>query len=821
MAKEKEGSITVFLSLILLLVLAVIMTTIEAARNNGARVYTERALQTAMDSVLSEYYLPLFQDYHLFGLDGSYGTGNMDLETISVKLKDYMEYTFNPGKNLENTWGDPYTYFNLYGIKTAGVTVGGTNTLLDFDGELFVNQAVAYTKYKEIGNGIENFLPALDRMQESGKTQAVLEEKQDTEKSLYEIDKRLLALMRLIDGINISEKGVKINGNGKIEVLDNFVKKIQTLPVTETDIGIRNELVFTSLKGHYVDPGQIIAAADKDIDDLYENAVKKEAASERYDSLKAIDQSSIEDTAELSSLREAISNAKDKLDNYKRIENNLIKSINNRMKVLQGLIDGILPTIKSSLEVIEELIPMQEETELKLLDYEEFLEENRDNLSTDLYESLSDDLTLMEKYKGTDGRDDSIRNQYDFTGMRNTLSANENVLLTVKPDTRFRAASDKESWNSLKSALFRIGNSIKAYSCDKLIFDYSTLVKPVDSDPFFSGVKSVLGNGIMGLLIEDMEKISQKKVSGAELPSEVHKIQSEDETADFMDSLSNIDLLGGSDFLSGIIGDFSKEMDLKETAYRGVEEAGEILLLQEYLMEHYENYNASALSDEMKALDYELEYIIMGRTADYDNLKAVLMRILLIRTAMNLFTLLSDRKSNEEARILAAGFVGFTGLPALVEITKMIIITVWAFAESLVEVKALLQGKNLPLLKKGSEIQVGLYDLFYFNKEYIKTKAEGIKGNKTLLDLNYEGYLKLFLYMESRTDKSFRAMDLIQENIQLKYEDSFYMKNCIFGFQAAADFEMSTKFINLPFIRKMLNNQEYGYKYHAAFEYSY
>jgi hypothetical protein len=318
-----------------------------------------------------------------------------------------------------------------------------------------------------------------------------------------------------------------------------------------------------------------------------------------------------------------------------------------------------------------------------------------------------------------------------------------------------------------------------------------------------------------------MQKVSQKKVSGVELPSEIHKIQSEEETADFMDSLSNIDLPGGSDFLSGIIDGFNKEIDMKETAYRGVEEAGEILLLQEYLMEHYNNYNASVLSDEMKALDYELEYIIMGKTADYDNLKAVLKKILLVRTAMNLFTLLSDKKSNEEARILAAGFVGFTGLPALVEITKMIVITVWAFAESLVDVKALLQGKTLPLLKKGSDIQVGLYDLFRFNKEFIKIKAESIKGNKTLVDLNYEGYLKLFLYMESRTNKSFRAMDLIQENIQLKYEDSFYMKNCIFGYRAAADFKMGTKFINLPFIRKMLSNEKYGYKYHAAFENSY
>lgn len=821
MAKEKEGSITVFLSLILLLILAVIMTTIEAARNNGARVYTERALQTAMDSVLSEYYLPLFQDYHLFGLDGSYGMDNMDPDTISLKLKDYMEYTFNPGKNLENSWGDPYTYFNLYEIKTAGVTVKGTNTLLDFDGELFVNQAVAYTKYKEIGNGIENFLPALDRMQETGKAQAVLEEKQDTEKSLYEIDKRLLTLMRLIDGININEKGVKINRNGKIEVLDNFVKKIQTVPVSEANLGTRNELVITSLKDHYVNPDQMIDASVKDIDKLYKNAVKKEAARERYDSLTAIDQSAIEDSEELSALREAISNVRDNLDNYKRIENDLIKSLNNRMKNMQGLIEGVLPTIKSSLDVIDELIPMQEETEGKLLNYEEFLAENQENLSTDLYESLLEDLVLMEKYKGANESDNSIRNQYDFTGMKNTLMANENVLLTVKPDTHFRATSDKETWSSLKSALFRIENSINTYSRDKLIFDYSTLVKPVDSAPFFSGIKSTLENGIMGLLIEDMDKISQKKTSGAELPSEIHKIQSEDEPKDFIDSLSNIDLLGGNDFLSDLLGDFSNEIDMKNTAFKGIEEAGKILLLQEYLIEHYGNYNASALSDERKALDYELEYIIMGKTIDYDNLKAVLMRILLIRTAMNFFALLSDRKSNEEARILATGFVGFTGLPALVEITKMIVITAWAFAESLVDVKALLQGKSLPLLKKAIDIQVELYDFFHFNKEFIKIKAEGIPDNKTLLNLSYGGYLKLFLYMENMTDKSFRAMDLIQENIQLCYEDSFYMKNCIFGFQAAADFEMDTKFINLPFMRKMLSNQEYGYKYHAAFEYSY
>ncbi|MGB8452709.1 MAG: DUF5702 domain-containing protein [Anaerocolumna sp.] len=821
MIREKEGSITVFLSLILLLILAITMTTVEAARVTGAQVYTERALQTAMDSILGEYYLPLFNEYHLFGLDSGYGTDSMDTDRISDKLKDYMGYTFDPGKGLETLEGKSYEFFNIYGINTTNININKNNTLMDFDGELFVNQAVSYMEYKESGDGMESFLPKLSNTQETKKAQTVLEQKQETEGCLYEIDERILSLMKLIDGITINEKGVKLKNDGKIDIQENFVKKLLILPVTKENSGIQNELVFSSLTGHYVNPGQLIDSAMEDINSLNENVIKKESANETYQCLKSIDQRGIKDPDELESLRKSISDAKKKSDSYKKAEKVLISSLNNHFKTLNNLVEGTLSAILSAQKVIDELIPIQGEASLKIQDYEQFLSENREQLNNDFYQGLLDDLSLMEKYKGADGNGSRSVNQYDFKGMKDTLKIDETILLKIKPDTLKTATTNQESWNNLKETLTNIRSMLGSYSYEKLQFDYSTLVKPVESDTFFSGIKSLLEEGLMGLMIEDLDKVSDKKLNGVELPSGTHHIQSGEEPMDIITSISKINLMGGGDVCSGMMDDFSKGIDFKEAAVSGAEGAGKFMLLQEYLSEHFERYDEAGLSNEMKALDYELEYIVMGKSSDYENLKAILMRILLIRTVMNMITLMSDRKSKEEARVLAISFVGFTGFPALVEITKMIILTVWAFAESLVDISVLVQGKNIPLLKKGSDVQIELNEILYLNKTLIRSKADNRKENKTVIDLSYDDYLKLFLYMESQENKSFRAMDLIQETIQLKYENTFFIKNCIFGFQAEAEFEMDSKFIKLPFMKQMLNNKDYNYYFQCSLENAY
>ena len=65
----KKGSITVFLSLVLVLLFSFLLTTLEAARIRGATAYVSMITDLAGDSVLASYYYPLFENYRIFGID--------------------------------------------------------------------------------------------------------------------------------------------------------------------------------------------------------------------------------------------------------------------------------------------------------------------------------------------------------------------------------------------------------------------------------------------------------------------------------------------------------------------------------------------------------------------------------------------------------------------------------------------------------------------------------------------------------------------------------------------------------------------------------
>ena len=67
---RQSGSITVFLSLILILILALVGTVVEGARIQGSRALLEEGIYTAMDSLFAGYDDTLWKDYQLFFLDG-------------------------------------------------------------------------------------------------------------------------------------------------------------------------------------------------------------------------------------------------------------------------------------------------------------------------------------------------------------------------------------------------------------------------------------------------------------------------------------------------------------------------------------------------------------------------------------------------------------------------------------------------------------------------------------------------------------------------------------------------------------------------------
>lgn len=155
-----RGQITVFLSLILLCMFSLICSLIESARIAGARCYLEMAAYSALDSVMSQYHLPLWENYRILGVEyteeqaveaefGRYlkeylNTSNWYAMTLdSVEAKKLIHLTDNDGKYLEQQILD----FMKYGIWTLDV---------DQEGIERFNQTVKEAKrVNEVSKGME------------------------------------------------------------------------------------------------------------------------------------------------------------------------------------------------------------------------------------------------------------------------------------------------------------------------------------------------------------------------------------------------------------------------------------------------------------------------------------------------------------------------------------------------------------------------------------------------------------------------------------------------------------------------------------------
>lgn len=85
----KKAEITVFLSLVFVLVvsfvLGILQITVIHISKNLSRLATDRAVF----SVFGEYQIQLFEDYHVFAIDGSYGSGGFSQEKIIGRMHYY------------------------------------------------------------------------------------------------------------------------------------------------------------------------------------------------------------------------------------------------------------------------------------------------------------------------------------------------------------------------------------------------------------------------------------------------------------------------------------------------------------------------------------------------------------------------------------------------------------------------------------------------------------------------------------------------------------------------------------------------------------
>ena len=209
------------------------------------------------------------------------------------------------------------------------------------------------------------------------------------------------------------------------------------------------------------------------------------------------------------------------------------------------------------------------------------------------------------------------------------------------------------------------------------------------------------------------------------------------------------------------------------------------MLFQEYILKKFTNYVNAPTGDEDNphVLKYEVEYILCGHEDDKSNLAEVAKKLVRIREVANFLYIQTDEAKKGQAELAATAICMLLLMPELIEAVKEIILAGWAYAESICDVRTLLRGGKVPLLKTATSWKTSLFDI-------VNPTGSGVL--RTNEGLDYGTYLRVLLFMENEADKTGRAMDIMELNVKATQGyGNFGMDNCLFGFGMTGAFTIN------------------------------
>ena len=240
------------------------------------------------------------------------------------------------------------------------------------------------------------------------------------------------------------------------------------------------------------------------------------------------------------------------------------------------------------------------------------------------------------------------------------------------------------------------------------------------------------------------------------------------------------------------------------------------VIMDEYAVRFFTDFTDKS----EKEVQYELEYIIAGLDNDTSNLRSVLLKILAIREGLNYIHIVTDKNKMDQVNTLANIISGVFGVPALSVLISCLIIGVWALAESIIDIRALLAGKKVPIYKTASDWKLSLDSLLasggsggsseppLLKKPEKGEEAEDESDGK---GIDYEAYLRLMLLVEDGVVQDYRMMDMIQHNIGYKKKD-FLMNKMIYGMNISVQCTSERAFCRFGLVRDELASMESSYK---------
>ncbi len=244
-------------------------------------------------------------------------------------------------------------------------------------------------------------------------------------------------------------------------------------------------------------------------------------------------------------------------------------------------------------------------------------------------------------------------------------------------------------------------------------------------------IENIRSHGFLGLVLPDSGSLSEKSLDRQSL-------------------LSNRELSLG-------MGELPLSTEKTSTADK--------LLIQEYILDTLSYYTCETRSG---GLSYQAEYVLGGKDSDEENLRYVVNRLLLLREASNIAFLYTDGQKRAELQACASALSLLLLIPEGMTLVQGVLAAGWAYIESICDVKTLLSGGTVPLVKDSTSWKTRLNHL---STEDSSSASSG---------LDYREYLFLLLSFSSADTLTLRCMDMIEQNIRsIQGRENFAFDACL------------------------------------------
>lgn len=353
----------------------------------------------------------------------------------------------------------------------------------------------------------------------------------------------------------------------------------------------------------------------------------------------------------------------------------------------------------------------------------DFLAMSIDQVEIDQYSIASDEQGAVLKRQVTDYMSD-----YPLGALLSQVSAGMEELDRLGLDTR-DVAGERQQY---ERRIEEIGLPEK--EVEEGVYEEVPLDNPADI------ANATRSSGVLNLVLDDPSQVSSVKV-------------------DVKDYLSHRSVKQGTGLC-------------KEAA----EISGEAneLVFEAYIFEKCGYYGQEL---DKSLLKYQIEYILAGEDTDWKNLEQVAKRLLRWREVSNVLYILSDSSKIAEAEAMALALTAVALCPELAEPVKYTILFAWAYVESLQDVKSLLAGGRVPIMKTASDWRTGINSI----KDVRGSLSEDSGGR----GLSYKEYLQIMLFLQNSQDRTYRAMDIMEMDIRRTPGNGrFCMDDCFDTYRA-------------------------------------